>query len=96
MSKSDELREKMDQLVGTSRSAGCFSGGDDAGQDWSGYDIYEWFPDERQMVHRVDVEIFGGRNEALELFARVRVRRRSPTRRPSTPTARSSPGRQFR
>lgn len=68
MSESEELREKMDRLVGTWRSAGRFIGGEHAGADWSGYDIYEWFPGRRQMVHRVDVEIFGGRNEAIELF----------------------------
>lgn len=68
MSESEELREKMDRLVGTWRSAGRLLAGEHAGEDWSGYDIYEWFPGRQHMVHRVDVEIFGGRKEAIELF----------------------------
>lgn len=68
MSDEEELREKMGRLVGTWRSAGRLLAGERAGEEWSGHDIYEWFPGERQMVHRVDVEIFGGRKEALEVF----------------------------
>ncbi|MBT2484268.1 MULTISPECIES: hypothetical protein [unclassified Microbacterium] len=68
MSEGEELRNQMDRLVGTWRSTGRFVGGDNAGDEWSGYDIYEWFPGRHHMVHRVDVEIFGGRKEAIEIF----------------------------
>ena len=37
-------------------------------QTWAGHDIYEWFPGERQLVHRVDVQIFGARKESIEIF----------------------------
>lgn len=68
MSEDDALRQKMNRLVGTWRSTGRLLAGENAGDEWSGYDIYEWFPGQRQMVHRVDVEIFGGRKEAIEIF----------------------------
>lgn len=68
MSDDEDLREKMSRLVGTWRSTGRLLGGEQAGEEWSGYDIYEWFPGQRQMVHRVDVQIFGGRKEAIEIF----------------------------
>lgn len=68
MSTHEELREQMDRLIGTWRSAGRFLAGENAGDDWSGYDIYEWFPGRGHLVHRMDAEIFGGRKEALEIF----------------------------
>jgi hypothetical protein len=59
----------MDQLVGTWRSEGrVIGGGEHEGDLWRGFDVYEWFPGEQHMVHRVDVDIFGGRKEAMEFF----------------------------
>ena len=64
-----ELRSRMNRLVGTWRSQGrVVGGGEHEGEEWRGFDIYEWFPGEQHMVHRVDVDIFGGRKEALEFF----------------------------
>lgn len=63
------LHEQMNRLVGTWRTEGRFvDGGDNHGETWEGHDIYEWFPGQRQMVHRVDVHIFGARKEAIEIF----------------------------
>lgn len=63
------LHELMSRPVGTWRTEGRFVDGDEHdGARWGGHDIYEWFPGEQQMVHRVDVEIFGGRKEAMEFF----------------------------
>jgi hypothetical protein len=59
------LRDRMNQLVGTWRTEGRMI---DDGQTWEGFDIYEWFPGKRHMVHRVDVQIFGGRKEAMEFL----------------------------
>lgn len=65
----DDLRGLLDKLVGTWRTEGVIvDGGEHDGETWAGYDIYEWFPGNHHMVHRVDVEIFGGRKEALEMF----------------------------
>jgi predicted enzyme related to lactoylglutathione lyase len=68
MAMSDGLRRSLDRLVGTWRSEGRVVGGDGAGDTWGGVDVYEWFPGGAHLVHRVDVEIFGGRTEALEFF----------------------------
>jgi hypothetical protein len=63
------LHKSMSRLVGTWRTEGrIVDGGEHDGATWAGHDIYEWFPGEQQMVHRVDVEIFGGRKEAMEFF----------------------------
>lgn len=63
------LHAQMSRLVGTWRTEGrIFGGGEHEGSTWHGYDIYEWFPGERHLVHRVDVQIFGGRKEAIEVF----------------------------
>ena len=64
-----QLHEQMQRLVGTWRTEGRFiDGGENHGETWHGHDIYEWFAGERQMVHRVDVHIFGARKEAIEFF----------------------------
>jgi len=69
MAIEPDLRNQLNQLVGTWRSEGhVVGGGEHEGEVWRGFDIYEWFPGEQQMVHRVDVEIFGGRKEAMEFF----------------------------
>lgn len=64
-----QLHDRLDRLVGAWRTQGRFiDGGENHGETWEGHDIYEWFPGERQMVHRVDVHIFGGRTESIEMF----------------------------
>jgi len=69
MAINGRLHESMSRLVGTWRTVGhIVDGGEHDGTSWEGYDIYEWFPGEQQMVHRVDVELFGGRKEAMEFF----------------------------
>lgn len=60
-----ELHANLDRLVGTWRTEGRIV---DSGEEWNGYDIYEWFPGEQQLVHRVDVTIFGERTESIEIF----------------------------
>lgn len=63
------LHARMSRLVGTWRTEGrIVDGGDHDGQSWGGHDIYEWFPGERQLVHRVDVRISGERKESIEVF----------------------------
>ena len=59
------LRANLDRLVGTWRTEGRIV---DSGEEWHGHDIYEWFPGGQQLVHRVDVTIFGERSESIELF----------------------------
>ncbi|MFC4555284.1 hypothetical protein [Georgenia faecalis] len=69
MTMDARLHTLMDRLVGTWRTTGRITGGGEHdGATFSGVDVYEWFPGERQMVHRVDVEIFGGRTEAMEFL----------------------------
>lgn len=69
MTMNDKLRESLNRLAGTWRTEGrVVDGGEHHGETWSGCDIYEWFPGEQHLVHRVDVEIFGGRKEAMEFF----------------------------
>jgi hypothetical protein len=63
-----QLHARMSRLVGTWRTQGRMIGDEHDGETWGGHDIYEWFPGERQLVHRVDVQIFGGRKEAIEVF----------------------------
>jgi hypothetical protein len=64
-----QLHAHLNRLVGTWRTEGrIIDGGEHDGRTWGGYDIYEWFPGERQLVHRVDVQISGSRKEALEIF----------------------------
>ena len=63
------LHAALSRLEGTWRTTGRML--DDAeGPDalWDGHDIYEWFPGGHHLVHRVDVRIFGGRNESLEIL----------------------------
>lgn len=65
----DDLQRLMGRFEGTWRTEGVIvDGGERDGEMWGGYDIYEWFPGKKHMVHRVDVEIFGGRKEAIEVF----------------------------
>ncbi len=59
------LHALMSRLVGTWRTQGRMV---EDGRMWAGFDIYEWFPGQRQLVHRVDVQIFGGRKEAMEFL----------------------------
>jgi hypothetical protein len=66
MAINDSLREAMNRLVGTWRTEGRMLDGD--GATWVGHDIYEWFPGGQHLVHRVDVEIFGTRKEAMEFL----------------------------
>ncbi len=69
MTIDKNLRDAMNRLIGTWRSEGhIIDGGDHDGESWAGHDVYEWFPGGQHMVHRVDVEIFGGREEAIEFF----------------------------
>jgi hypothetical protein len=69
MQLNSTLHSAMDQLVGTWRTEGVIvDGSEHHGVTWHGHDVYEWFPGMRHMVHRVDVEIFGERKEAIELF----------------------------
>lgn len=69
MTLKKSLHELMSQFVGTWRTVGrIFDGGEPDGVTWHGHDIYEWFPGNRHMVHRVDVDISGGRKEAIEFF----------------------------
>lgn len=64
-----ELHRLLDRFTGTWRSEGrIVDGGEHDGERWHGWDVYEWFPGERHLVHRVDVEILGARREALEIF----------------------------
>jgi hypothetical protein len=64
-----QLHARLSRLVGTWCTEGrIIDGGEQHGQTWGGHDIYEWFPRERQLVHRVDVQIFGGRKESIEIF----------------------------
>lgn len=64
-----QLHTRLSRLVGTWRTEGrIIDGGEQDGQTWAGHDIYEWFPGERQLVHRVDVQIFGARKESIEIF----------------------------
>ncbi|MDT9591735.1 hypothetical protein RDV89_01555 [Nocardioides zeae] len=63
------LHDRMDRLVGTWRTEGVVEdGGEHDGQSWRGFDVYEWFPGRRHLVHRVDVRIFGERRETLEVL----------------------------
>ncbi len=69
MTGDSTLHDQLDRLVGTWRTEGIIvDGGEHDGHKWAGWDVYEWFPGSRQMVHRVDVEIFGERKEAMEFF----------------------------
>ncbi|MCK6066451.1 MULTISPECIES: hypothetical protein [Microbacterium] len=69
MTGDSTLQDQLDRLVGTWRTEGIIVGGSEhGGHKWAGWDVYEWFPGARQMVHRVDVEIFGARKEAMEFF----------------------------
>ncbi len=69
MTMNDDLRRSMSRLVGTWRTEGqIVDGGEQDGQRWSGYDVYQWFPGEQTMVHRVDVTMFGERSESIEFF----------------------------
>ncbi|CAN5315966.1 hypothetical protein BH09ACT10_BH09ACT10_22880 [soil metagenome] len=63
------LHEHLDLLVGTWRTEGLIAA-DDGHEDeaWGGHDIYEWLPGGKHLAHRVDVEIFGERQESLEIF----------------------------
>ena len=64
-----QLHSQLSRLVGTWRTEGrTVDGGEHDGRTWTGHDIYEWFPGERQLVHRVDVHMLGGRKEAIEIF----------------------------
>ena len=65
---STELHDQLDQLVGTWRARGRIVDGPAAGDTWTGHDVYEWFPGRRHLVHRVDVEMGGQRNEGLEIL----------------------------
>lgn len=68
MRMSEDLRSAMTRLVGTWHTEGTIVDGVESGHAWGGYDIYEWFPEGAHLVHRVDVTIFGKRQESLELL----------------------------
>ena len=65
---SEDGRAAMTRLVGTWRTEGTIVDGVSPGHAGAGYDIYEWFPGDAHLVHRVDVAIFGKRQESLELL----------------------------
>ena len=89
MEFDEDLHHRMNRLVGTWQTEGrIVDGGEHNGKTWAGYDIYEWFPGKRQMVHRVDVEMFGGRKEAMEFFTPCDGSADTLIRRPSTAMAR--------